>query len=69
MVASLKNTLNVEYIAPGHRTGEPTFAALKQALGNRYIYESAPRSRWDQAATAANEEGRSPHTLGMIERS
>ena len=38
VVASLKNTFNVEYIAPGHCTGEPTFAALKQAFGDRYIY-------------------------------
>jgi hypothetical protein len=28
----------VENIAPGHCTGEPTFAALKQAFGGRYIY-------------------------------
>jgi 7,8-dihydropterin-6-yl-methyl-4-(beta-D-ribofuranosyl)aminobenzene 5'-phosphate synthase len=28
----------VENVAPGHCTGEPTFAALKQAFGNRYIY-------------------------------
>ena len=28
----------MENIAPGHCTGEPTFAALKQAFGGRYIY-------------------------------
>jgi 7,8-dihydropterin-6-yl-methyl-4-(beta-D-ribofuranosyl)aminobenzene 5'-phosphate synthase len=37
-VAALKNTFKVENIAPGHCTGEPTFAALKQAFGDRYIY-------------------------------
>src|SRR2546423_1141709 len=37
-VAALKDTFKVESIAPGHCTGEPTFAALKQAFGNRYIY-------------------------------
>jgi 7,8-dihydropterin-6-yl-methyl-4-(beta-D-ribofuranosyl)aminobenzene 5'-phosphate synthase len=37
-VASLKEHFKVENIAPGHCTGEPTFAALKQAFGNRYIY-------------------------------
>ncbi len=37
-VAALKDTFKVENIAPGHCTGEPTFAALKQAFGNRYIY-------------------------------
>ena len=28
----------MEIIAPGHCTGEPTFAALKQAFGDHYIY-------------------------------
>jgi 7,8-dihydropterin-6-yl-methyl-4-(beta-D-ribofuranosyl)aminobenzene 5'-phosphate synthase len=37
-VAALKDTFKVENVAPGHCTGEPTFAALKQAFGNRYIY-------------------------------
>src|SRR5215510_16535430 len=38
IVATLKDTFKVENIAPGHCTGEPTFTALKQAFGNRYIY-------------------------------
>src|SRR5947208_11914399 len=37
-VASLKDTFKVENIAPGHCTGEPTFAALKKAFGGHYIY-------------------------------
>jgi len=37
-VAALKDTFKVENIAPGHCTGEPTFAALKQAFGDHYIY-------------------------------
>src|SRR5947199_8463546 len=37
-VAVLKDTFKVESIAPGHCTGEPTFAALKQAFGDRYLY-------------------------------
>jgi len=37
-VAVLKDTFKVESIAPGHCTGEPTFAALKQAYGDRYLY-------------------------------
>ena len=37
-VAALKDTFKVEKIAPGHCTGEPTFAALKQAFGGSYIY-------------------------------
>jgi 7,8-dihydropterin-6-yl-methyl-4-(beta-D-ribofuranosyl)aminobenzene 5'-phosphate synthase len=38
IVAALKNTFKVENIAPGHCTGEPTFAALKQAFGSSHIY-------------------------------
>src|SRR6266849_5331310 len=38
VVTSLKDTFKVENIAPGHCTGEPTFAALKQAFGGRYFY-------------------------------
>jgi 7,8-dihydropterin-6-yl-methyl-4-(beta-D-ribofuranosyl)aminobenzene 5'-phosphate synthase len=37
-VTALKDTFNVERIAPGHCTGEPTFAALKKAFGDRYLY-------------------------------
>jgi 7,8-dihydropterin-6-yl-methyl-4-(beta-D-ribofuranosyl)aminobenzene 5'-phosphate synthase len=37
-VAALKDTFKVEKVVPGHCTGEPTFVALKQAFGNRYIY-------------------------------
>lgn len=38
VVDSLKDNWKVDWIAPGHCTGEPTFAALKQAFGDRYIY-------------------------------
>ena len=38
VVATLKDTYKVERIAPGHCTGEPTFAALKKTFGDRYIY-------------------------------
>jgi 7,8-dihydropterin-6-yl-methyl-4-(beta-D-ribofuranosyl)aminobenzene 5'-phosphate synthase len=38
IVATLKDTFKVEKIALGHCTGEPTFAALKQAFADRYIY-------------------------------
>src|SRR5215475_1255682 len=38
IVAALKDTFKVEIIAPGHCTGEPTFAALKQAFGDHYVY-------------------------------
>jgi 7,8-dihydropterin-6-yl-methyl-4-(beta-D-ribofuranosyl)aminobenzene 5'-phosphate synthase len=38
IVTSLKDKFKVENVAPGHCTGEPTFAALKKAFGDHYIY-------------------------------
>ena len=53
IVAALRDTYKVAYVAPGHCTGEPTFAALKKAFGGRDLYaglgttltlDAAPRS-------------------------
>jgi 7,8-dihydropterin-6-yl-methyl-4-(beta-D-ribofuranosyl)aminobenzene 5'-phosphate synthase len=38
VVTSLHDKWKIETIAPGHCTGEPTFAALIQAFGDRYVY-------------------------------
>ena len=38
VTASLHDTWKAAYIAPSHCTGEPTFVALNQAFGNRYVY-------------------------------
>jgi 7,8-dihydropterin-6-yl-methyl-4-(beta-D-ribofuranosyl)aminobenzene 5'-phosphate synthase len=38
VTAALHDTYKVDYIAPGHCTGEPTFAALHKAFGDRYLY-------------------------------
>jgi 7,8-dihydropterin-6-yl-methyl-4-(beta-D-ribofuranosyl)aminobenzene 5'-phosphate synthase len=38
IVAALHDTYKVEYVAPGHCTGEPAFAVLKTAFGDRYLY-------------------------------
>jgi 7,8-dihydropterin-6-yl-methyl-4-(beta-D-ribofuranosyl)aminobenzene 5'-phosphate synthase len=38
VVTALKDKFKPEYIAPGHCTGEPTFAALKKAFGDKYVY-------------------------------
>jgi 7,8-dihydropterin-6-yl-methyl-4-(beta-D-ribofuranosyl)aminobenzene 5'-phosphate synthase len=35
---ALHNTYKVDFIAPGHCTGEPTFDALQKAFGDRYLY-------------------------------
>jgi len=37
-IASLHDTWKVDYVAPGHCTGEPAFAALRKAFGERYLY-------------------------------
>jgi 7,8-dihydropterin-6-yl-methyl-4-(beta-D-ribofuranosyl)aminobenzene 5'-phosphate synthase len=38
VVTALHDTFNVEYVAPGHCTGEPAFTALKKAFGDRYLF-------------------------------
>ena len=38
VVTALHDTYKVEYIAPGHCSGEPTFAALKKAFGDHDLY-------------------------------
>lgn len=37
-VTSLHETWKVDDVAPGHCTGEPAFAALAKAFGDRYVY-------------------------------
>lgn len=38
MVHNLHDMWKVDSVAPGHCTGEPAFAALKKAYGDRYLY-------------------------------
>ncbi|WP_354096246.1 MBL fold metallo-hydrolase [Bradyrhizobium sp. RT10b] len=38
VVTALKDRFKVDAVAPGHCTGEPTFAALKKAFGDSYLY-------------------------------
>lgn len=38
IITVLRDTFKVEYIAPGHCTGEPAFAALKKAFGDHYLF-------------------------------
>lgn len=37
-VKSIHDMWRVDYMAPGHCTGEPAFSALKRAFGERYLY-------------------------------
>lgn len=38
IVTALHDRFKVEFIAPGHCTGEPAFTALKKAFGDHYLY-------------------------------
>ncbi len=38
VATTLHDTYKVDYIAPGHCTGEPTFAALELMFGDHYLY-------------------------------
>ena len=38
VVGALRDTYKIDFVAPGHCTGEPTFAALQKAFGDRYLY-------------------------------
>jgi 7,8-dihydropterin-6-yl-methyl-4-(beta-D-ribofuranosyl)aminobenzene 5'-phosphate synthase len=38
LATTLHDTYKVDYIAPGHCTGEPTFAALQRSFGDHYLY-------------------------------
>ena len=38
IVTALHDRFKVEYIAPGHCTGEPAFTALKRTFGDYYLY-------------------------------
>jgi len=61
IVTTLKDTFKVENIAPGHCTGEPTFAALKQAFGDRYIYAGVGTAlEVGSGAAAGQRRGETP---------
>jgi 7,8-dihydropterin-6-yl-methyl-4-(beta-D-ribofuranosyl)aminobenzene 5'-phosphate synthase len=65
VAAALHDTYKVDFIAPGHCTGEPTFAALQAAFGDRYLYAGLgttlgaganPRAESGKAAPYAMDE-------------
>ncbi len=66
VATALLATYKVDYIAPGHCTGEPTFAALQKAFGDRYLYAGLgttlgvganPRAESGRNASYALDEG------------
>jgi 7,8-dihydropterin-6-yl-methyl-4-(beta-D-ribofuranosyl)aminobenzene 5'-phosphate synthase len=66
LVTALKDTFKVENVAPGHCTGEPAFAALKQAFGDRYIYAGvgAALQSGGPGATRGHRRGEAPALEG-----
>src|SRR5579859_8105477 len=57
VTAALHDTFNVDYIAPGHCTGEPTFAAMQKAFGDRYLYAGLGTTLEAGANPSANLDG------------
>jgi 7,8-dihydropterin-6-yl-methyl-4-(beta-D-ribofuranosyl)aminobenzene 5'-phosphate synthase len=55
---SLHEVYKVDYIAPGHCTGEPTFAAMQRMFGDRYLYAGLG-TRLDLGAIPRVTSGRS----------
>jgi 7,8-dihydropterin-6-yl-methyl-4-(beta-D-ribofuranosyl)aminobenzene 5'-phosphate synthase len=65
VATSLHDTYKVDYIAPGHCTGEPTFAALQKTFGDHYLYAGLgttlnlgvnPRTASDRRASGVLDE-------------
>ena len=66
VVSTLHDTYKVDFIAPGHCTGEPTFAALQNAFGDRYLYAGLgttltlganPRAASNQQGVPVQDDG------------
>ena len=64
IATTLHDTYKVDYIAPGHCTGEPTFAALQKTFGDHYLYAglgttlelgATPRTASDRRASGILE--------------
>jgi 7,8-dihydropterin-6-yl-methyl-4-(beta-D-ribofuranosyl)aminobenzene 5'-phosphate synthase len=65
VATALHDTYKVDYIAPGHCTGEPTFAALQKTFGDHYLYAGLgtrldvganPRTASDRRASVVLDE-------------
>jgi len=66
VATTLHDTYRVDYIAPGHCTGEPTFAVLQKTFGNHYLYAglgttldlgTTPRTASERLAPDVLDEG------------
>jgi 7,8-dihydropterin-6-yl-methyl-4-(beta-D-ribofuranosyl)aminobenzene 5'-phosphate synthase len=63
IATTLHDTYKVDYIAPGHCTGEPTFAALQKTFGDHYLYAGLGTIlELDAYPRAASTQGRMPRS-------
>jgi 7,8-dihydropterin-6-yl-methyl-4-(beta-D-ribofuranosyl)aminobenzene 5'-phosphate synthase len=78
IATTLHDTYKVDYIAPGHCTGEPTFAALQKTFGDHYLYAGLgttldlganPRVASDLRATGGMDESDSRTYRTLLARS
>jgi 7,8-dihydropterin-6-yl-methyl-4-(beta-D-ribofuranosyl)aminobenzene 5'-phosphate synthase len=60
---ALHDTYKVEYIAPGHCTGEPTFTALQKVFGDRYLYAGLGNTLSVDANPRAASNQRGSHIM------
>jgi 7,8-dihydropterin-6-yl-methyl-4-(beta-D-ribofuranosyl)aminobenzene 5'-phosphate synthase len=63
VATALHDTYKVDYIAPGHCTGEPTFAALQKAFGDRYLYAGLGTTLRVGANPRAESDAKASNTL------
>ena len=78
IATTLHDTYKVDYIAPGHCTGEPTFAALQKTFGDHYLYAGLgttlrlganPRTASNRRASGVLDEGDSRTYRALLAQS
>ena len=65
IAASLRDNLNVRFIAPAHCTGEPAFAILKESFGDRYVYAGLGTTVLLGPKVTIKAEAGQPHKRAM----
>jgi 7,8-dihydropterin-6-yl-methyl-4-(beta-D-ribofuranosyl)aminobenzene 5'-phosphate synthase len=63
IATTLHDTYKVEYIAPGHCTGEPTFGVLRRVFGDRYLYAGVGTTFDVSGTPRAIANGRDPAAM------
>jgi 7,8-dihydropterin-6-yl-methyl-4-(beta-D-ribofuranosyl)aminobenzene 5'-phosphate synthase len=78
VASALHDTYRVDFIAPGHCTGEPTFTVLRKAFGDRYLYAGLgttlsvggnPRAASNQGGAPVPDDGDSRTYRTLLARS